>query len=550
MPIPLRLSTASQEIPLGYFLDSTDGNTEETGLTIANTDIKLWKAGATTLADKNSGGATHISNGLYYAVLDATDTNTIGPLIIFVHVSGALAVRVECIVYPAEVFDYMFAAAGTDYMKVDIAQVAGSNVDTAAAQLGVNVVNWKGAAASAMTGDAFARLGAPAGASVSADVAAVKSDSAAILLDTGTDGVVIPQAQADKVWDTAARALTDKAGFSLSAAGVQAIWDALTTALVTAGSIGKRLVDYITGDIFGRLGAPAGASVSADIAAVDSAIAALNNLSQAEAQAGAAAALTAYDPPTKAELDAAATLVLDRLGTPVSESIAGDITQVKTDTGDLKTLIGTPIADLAADITAVLNAVGSLNDLSVAEMLAGGVAAQDAMEILVVAAVAAIQGVDNDTLKTLSDQIDGIEAGSAPTAEEIADAVWNEILAGHLGAGSTGAALNAAGSAGDPWITEIPGAYPAGSAGYILGNRIDAAISEVLGGDLSDAANPPENSPADLLRKIFWIICNRLVIVDANGNFTAYKTDGATPAATGSIVDNGTTTVRSAPAWP
>ena len=36
------------------------------------------------------------------------------------------------------------------------------------------------------SGDAYARLGAPAGASVSADVAAVKSDSAAILVDTGT----------------------------------------------------------------------------------------------------------------------------------------------------------------------------------------------------------------------------------------------------------------------------------------------------------------------------------------------------------------------------
>jgi hypothetical protein len=47
-----------------------------------------------------------------------------------------------------------------------------------------NVVDWKGATAPAMTGDAFARLGAPAGASVSADVAAVKSDSAAIKLKT------------------------------------------------------------------------------------------------------------------------------------------------------------------------------------------------------------------------------------------------------------------------------------------------------------------------------------------------------------------------------
>jgi hypothetical protein len=55
---------------------------------------------------------------------------------------------------------------------------------TGAGILDSNVVNWKGATAPAMTGDAYARLGAPAGASVSADVAAVKSDSAAILVDT------------------------------------------------------------------------------------------------------------------------------------------------------------------------------------------------------------------------------------------------------------------------------------------------------------------------------------------------------------------------------
>ena len=36
------------------------------------------------------------------------------------------------------------------------------------------------------TGDSYARIGAPAGASASADIAAIKSDSAAILVDTGT----------------------------------------------------------------------------------------------------------------------------------------------------------------------------------------------------------------------------------------------------------------------------------------------------------------------------------------------------------------------------
>ncbi len=95
-------------MPLGIFVDPTDGDTAATGLTIANTDIKLHKAGATTLANKNSGGATHISGGIYYAVLDATDTDTIGPMVIFIHVAGALTVRLECCVLDEAVFDVRF----------------------------------------------------------------------------------------------------------------------------------------------------------------------------------------------------------------------------------------------------------------------------------------------------------------------------------------------------------------------------------------------------------------------------------------------------------
>lgn len=46
----------------------------------------------------------------------------------------------------------------------------------------------------------------------------------------------------------------DKTGYALSVSGVAAIWDALTSGIVTAGSIGKRIVDYLTGDIFARIG--------------------------------------------------------------------------------------------------------------------------------------------------------------------------------------------------------------------------------------------------------------------------------------------------------
>jgi len=123
MTIALRYDTAGQEIPLGYFVDSTDGNTEETGLTISNTDIKLWKTGATTLANKNAGGATHISNGIYYCVLDDTDTNTLGPMVVFVHETGALAVRVECCVLGSVVYDSL--VLGSDKLHTNVVELDG-----------------------------------------------------------------------------------------------------------------------------------------------------------------------------------------------------------------------------------------------------------------------------------------------------------------------------------------------------------------------------------------------------------------------------------------
>ena len=120
----LRYNTDGQEVVFGIFVDSTDGNTEETGLTIANTDIKIWKAGATTLANKNSGGATHISNGIYYAVFDATDTNTLGSGKAFIHVSGALYCILEFNVLSQNAYD---AKYGSAYLTVNTVQIEGTD---------------------------------------------------------------------------------------------------------------------------------------------------------------------------------------------------------------------------------------------------------------------------------------------------------------------------------------------------------------------------------------------------------------------------------------
>lgn len=103
--IKLKQSTASQEVMIGPLVDATDGFTAETGLTIANTDIKLHKEGASTLSSKNSGGATHVSGGVYVATLDATDTDTLGSLVLICHPTGARPFRAECEVLDEPVFD-------------------------------------------------------------------------------------------------------------------------------------------------------------------------------------------------------------------------------------------------------------------------------------------------------------------------------------------------------------------------------------------------------------------------------------------------------------
>lgn len=141
MTIYLKQSTASQEVALGFFVDSTDGNTEKTALTIAAADIRLHKAGATTLATP-AAGATHISNGIYYWVADATDTNTLGPMVVYCHPTGALAVRVECCVLAANVYDSLIG--GGDLLDVSTTQWLGTAVSTptVAGVPNVNVKTW------------------------------------------------------------------------------------------------------------------------------------------------------------------------------------------------------------------------------------------------------------------------------------------------------------------------------------------------------------------------------------------------------------------------
>lgn len=124
----LKQSTAAQSRSIGPFVDDTDFKTAETGLTIANTDIKLMINGAAS-ANKNSGGGTHRANGVYGLTFDATDTATVGEIFVSVVVAGALPVFATFVVVEEEVYDDLFAASAVGYLKPT---TAGRDLDVSA----------------------------------------------------------------------------------------------------------------------------------------------------------------------------------------------------------------------------------------------------------------------------------------------------------------------------------------------------------------------------------------------------------------------------------
>ena len=137
---------------MGPFIDDTDGKTAEASLTIADSDVFVSKHGAAFGAKNETTDLTGTGDarGYYDCILNTTDTNTVGTLKVCAHIAGALPVWHTFQVIPAIIFDSLFAAAATDYLPVDLIQIAGAAVSTTTAQLGVNVEQISGDANSAI----------------------------------------------------------------------------------------------------------------------------------------------------------------------------------------------------------------------------------------------------------------------------------------------------------------------------------------------------------------------------------------------------------------
>lgn len=338
MAIWLKQSTAVT-LKIGPFLDDTDGKTAETGLTISQADVRLSMNGGDIAQKNESTACTHDELGIYGCPVDTTDTGTLGRLQLWVHESGALPVWHEFMVVPANVWDSMF---GADYLQVDIEQVDGDG--TAAANLNSACDNYSatrglsGTALPAAAADAAGGLPISDAGALDLDAKLANTNEVtaarmgaltdlidggrldlildAILVDTGTtlqgelDGI---QADTEDL-----QTQIGVAGAGLTAVPWNAAWDAevqsectdalnaydpptnaemeLRTLPAADYTVVSDLGTVQTGDAFARLGAPTGASVSADIAAVKSETAAIvadTNELQTDDTPGALAAIDA-----------------------------------------------------------------------------------------------------------------------------------------------------------------------------------------------------------------------------------------------------------------
>lgn len=181
----LRQNTATI-VTVGPFFDKTDGVTLETGLTITNeritftVDDPTGGAAPTLVLDNVTGATSGTSNDLNYITncdaalmqleLAAANVNYVGRAVLTItDAANHCPVFHFFNILTQEEFD---AKYGTGNRRADVIAISGDSgaADNCeamfdgtgyaggTAKLGIDVVNWKGSAAPAMTGDAYAAV--------------------------------------------------------------------------------------------------------------------------------------------------------------------------------------------------------------------------------------------------------------------------------------------------------------------------------------------------------------------------------------------------------
>ncbi len=108
------------DLMVGPFLDSTDGDTEETGLTITQAEVRLSKNGGNTAQKNEATSLVHDELGNYVCKLDATDTNAEGILTLMIHESGSLSIKMDYTVLSQAAYISKYTAKDAGFMDINI----------------------------------------------------------------------------------------------------------------------------------------------------------------------------------------------------------------------------------------------------------------------------------------------------------------------------------------------------------------------------------------------------------------------------------------------
>lgn len=101
----------------------TDFLTPQTAAVLVTTRAELFKAAATTAVDISGRTFTHISGGVYQLALLTSDVDTVGPLMIHIHLAGATPLLVPANVLSARAYDTL---CGGGNLPADVLAIFGS----------------------------------------------------------------------------------------------------------------------------------------------------------------------------------------------------------------------------------------------------------------------------------------------------------------------------------------------------------------------------------------------------------------------------------------
>lgn len=311
----------------------------------------------------------------------------------------------------------------------------------------------------------------------------------------------------------------DKTGYSLSSAGVQAIWDALTSALTTVGSIGKLLADNINATISSR-----SSHTAANV---------------------------------RTEMDSNSTQ-LAKLGTPAGASVSADIAAIKaetasiqTDTNDLQTQIGAAGAGLTAVASATnLATLTAYVDTEVAAIKAktDNLPALPANEATLttitgyldteVAAILAAVDTEVAAIKTVTDALPN---GGALTT------ITNNVAAILADTGTDGVVV-ASGSKTGYSLAADQSAVTVGTVndlGATARGRVNAEVLDVLNVDTFAEPSAVPAATSTLVAKIQWLFALARNKITQNATTQTLRNDADSASiGTSTVSDDGTTMTR------